>query len=82
VGSGASALLAGASRAGRREEGGGAGGTTNVLASTASDDVQPRAWWIFSLLAFGVDLPLSHNANQAYRWRGVGCSSALAVARL
>jgi hypothetical protein len=37
-------LLAAALRAGRREEGGGAGATTNVLASTASGDVQPRAW--------------------------------------
>jgi hypothetical protein len=37
-------LLAGALRAGRREEGGGDGGTTNVLASTASGDVQPSAW--------------------------------------
>jgi hypothetical protein len=44
VGRGAGALLAGALRAGRREEGGGAGGTTNVLASTASGDVQPSAW--------------------------------------
>ena len=44
VGKGAGALLAGALRAGRREEGGGVGGATNVLARTASGDVQPSTW--------------------------------------
>jgi hypothetical protein len=42
-GQGAGAWRAAALRAGRRKEGGGAGETTNVLARTASGDVQPSA---------------------------------------
>jgi hypothetical protein len=76
-------LLAGALRAGRREEGDGAGGTTNVLASTASGDVQPSAWlaaWVAAAIksGAGVTLPGSSAAAPSDRVDGplsTGCEA-------